>query len=353
MPGIDDDRGLEPERRQLRGHAGRVGKARLVPREQLVRVHVVDVERDAVGRDFFLAQRVRDAHHFRLGIVAVAVLLVAEAPQRRQRHAPGQRGVGTDDVGQPRMVDEVVVHLAALRRERREAVVAGAEIEIAAVAVIEEDPVIQAVVDADVERHGRIQRIGVGGVAEGVGIPVGVGAAAPIEVAGLFAQADKAFALLQRLVGRHFIADPRRGQARFVLVDDFSVGRGEGDGEWPLGDARGQRVGRQHQRRIVLGDAGARGGRLGDDSIRKIASQLLLVDAHPDDRRAVDGQLDVRVFGLQAHLLAGDFDRLHIAHRAHRLGMRELAGKRERQQGKGGECCSHRHAQERICRKIT
>jgi hypothetical protein len=206
------------------------------------------------------------------------------------------------------MIDEVVVHLAAVGRERREAVVTGAEIEIAAVAVIEEDPVIEPVMDADIKWHGRIQRVGVAGIAEGVGVPVGVGAAAAIQVAGLFAQADEALALLQCLVGRYFIADPRRAQARLVLVDDFSVRRGEGDGKWAPGHARGERVGRQHHGRIVLGDGGMPRNRFGHDGVRKIASELLLVDTDPDHRGTIDGQFDAGVIGLQAKLPIPDFN---------------------------------------------
>ena len=54
---------------------------------------VVDVQVDDVSGNFLFTEELGNLPDAGFGIVAVAALLVAQCEQRRQRHAPGKRGV--------------------------------------------------------------------------------------------------------------------------------------------------------------------------------------------------------------------------------------------------------------------
>ncbi len=121
-------------------------------------------------------------------IITVPALLIAERPHRRHRHVPGKVGVARQYLLNGRPLEEVVIHLAALRGERGVFLGRSAEIEVSPVAVIEENAVGRAVLPAGVERNALVNRIGAFLVREGVRVPHGELAAALVEPRRLFAQ---------------------------------------------------------------------------------------------------------------------------------------------------------------------
>src|SRR2546422_7997692 len=72
-------------------------KVLTVDGEGAIAVLIIDIQVDDVGRDLFLAERFRNLADTSFGIVAVAALLIAEGPVRRQRRAADERGELFDD----------------------------------------------------------------------------------------------------------------------------------------------------------------------------------------------------------------------------------------------------------------
>jgi len=66
---------------------------------------------EALAKDFpFLkSEAVGDTHELRLGVVAIAGLLEAEAPERRERRGAGEPGVHFDDFFGVRAVQQIVI----------------------------------------------------------------------------------------------------------------------------------------------------------------------------------------------------------------------------------------------------
>ena len=126
---------------QVRHHPLGIGKARLVPGEDAIAVHVINVEEDAVAGNAALAEILRDEAHLALRIVAVAALDVAQRPARRHGDAPHQFREAADHLLRSRSGEEVIVHLAALRAEGVEVGKLRRHVERRAVGVVEEDAV--------------------------------------------------------------------------------------------------------------------------------------------------------------------------------------------------------------------
>src|ERR1044072_7632905 len=101
-------------------------------------------------------------HHFfnhRVGIITPATLLIAERPERRQRHVAREIGVTPENLLDRWTMEEVVVHLAAFSAKPRALLRRLPEIKIAAITVVEKDAVSDAALEADVKRNGLIDRI--------------------------------------------------------------------------------------------------------------------------------------------------------------------------------------------------
>src|SRR5258708_8335981 len=196
----------------------------------------MDVKGNAVCGDVLLPKGVSDAKDFRVGIVGISVLLVAQAPERGHLHTACQPGVGFDDIGYRAVADEIIVHFPTPGAEGGEAVVAGAEVKIRLIAVVEEDPILQAVVDAHVKRDGGIKGVLADAVAKDVRVPVSIGFSFPVKVAGLLSQPDETLALLKVPVGRHLRSDPGGAETGFVFIDGAVIGGVETDGKRLPGD---------------------------------------------------------------------------------------------------------------------
>src|SRR5262245_46859576 len=113
----------------------------MIPGERLVVVLVMNVEPENVGGNFFGAKIIRQFSHALLGKVAVAALIVAQCPARRQRRATGERGVTFDDRLWLRTVDEIIIRIAAVRAERQQILTFVADVEGTAPRVVEKDAV--------------------------------------------------------------------------------------------------------------------------------------------------------------------------------------------------------------------
>src|SRR5260370_26030992 len=109
---------------------------------------VVDVQIKDVRWDFLVSERAGNFADAGLGIVAVATLLIAKRPERRQRCAADERGVFLDDLLRIRAGEKIIVELAALRAERKIVRRFLAKIEAAAIGVVEEHAIGGAFVQA-------------------------------------------------------------------------------------------------------------------------------------------------------------------------------------------------------------
>ncbi len=182
---------------QFIDHVGEGGEGSWIDGEGTVLELVVDVEVEGVGGDLVFAEAVGDSEDAGLGVVAVAGLLEAEAPEGRERGGAGEPGVGFDDVTWGGAVEEVVVDGAVGGAEGVGVGVLLAEVEGGAEGVVDEDAEGAALIEGDKEGNGFVD--GVSGLleAEGVGVPVSEGLIAAVEGAGLVAEAEEV------LVGLH------------------------------------------------------------------------------------------------------------------------------------------------------
>ena len=80
---IDDGDDLEPRLVEALQHAGSIGKALVVPREDPVLVHVVDVEPQGVARNVVRAVASAELLHLVLRVGVPPALVIPQRPQRR------------------------------------------------------------------------------------------------------------------------------------------------------------------------------------------------------------------------------------------------------------------------------
>src|ERR1700681_1111459 len=110
-----------------------------VDRERRIAVLVVDIEIEDISGNSFVAQQSRDLPDPGFRVVAVAALLVAQAPKGTQRRAADQGGVLFDDLFWLGTREEIIVQLATLGAKRIVIRRFLAEIKAAAVGVVEEN----------------------------------------------------------------------------------------------------------------------------------------------------------------------------------------------------------------------
>ncbi|MNS28492.1 hypothetical protein D3C72_604660 [compost metagenome] len=242
--GVDDGDGPEALVAQPLDHLGRPREALGVPGEDLVGVHVVDVEVDHVGGNAAIAELGGDRLHRLAARVAPARLMKAQRPQGRHRHAPSERRIARHHLGhggpghgiepKPRPVGFVAPGGGVGRPQ----------IEAGTARVVEQEARMAALMARQHERN-RLVELVVHLVVDArvVGVPHRVGPAAPIQVPRLLAQPE-APVLWQQ--------GAREGQ--------LAVGRSHGDrpphGQ-PLGGfpGQGQRLGLNPQGQARCGHA--------------------------------------------------------------------------------------------------
>jgi hypothetical protein len=129
------------------------------------------------------------------------------------------------------MVNEIIIHVPTPGPKGGKAVVAGAEIKGGLVGVVQEYPIVKAMVYPNKEGDRRIEGVLDDGISKEVGVPVDIAVAFTIQVPRLFPQAYKAFPILEVLVGRNVWPYPGSGQSRFICIDGVSLQREECNGE--------------------------------------------------------------------------------------------------------------------------
>ena len=99
---------------QILNHLVKVRKSIRIHRERTILDLIINVQPDHVRRNMLAAQPVRNAAHFRFGIVTVARLLEPQRPQRRQRRRPCEPCPRLHHSLGRRTVKDVVVQRSAL-----------------------------------------------------------------------------------------------------------------------------------------------------------------------------------------------------------------------------------------------
>src|SRR5215203_2396719 len=163
--GIDDGDHPEALLPQVGDQAPRVGEAVLVPGEDPVALHVVDVQVDNIARDVPLPETTRDLAHLFLVHVGVAALLIPQSPQRRHRGAARELGVAVDYLPWGRPTEDVVHDGPTLSPVVGAVLIFQREVELYPVGVVEEEAVGLAVRDREGERDSAVE------VVEGGGVP--------------------------------------------------------------------------------------------------------------------------------------------------------------------------------------
>src|SRR6516165_2973789 len=166
---------------------------------------VVDVEVEDIGGNLVFAEAVGDFADAGFRIVAVAALLVAQCEQRRQRHAPGECGVVAEHTLGIRAIEEVVVERTVFGAEGVSIALGFAEVETAAVSVVEENSVGVAVVECEEEWDCLVERVARFLPTKIVSVPEGESFVAAVERASLVSKR------IVVLVGGHGLPDAKRG----------------------------------------------------------------------------------------------------------------------------------------------
>ncbi len=156
-PGVDDGDDAETLFAQVGDQTLRVGEAFLVPGEDAIAVHVVDVQVDHVARDVPLSEASGDLSHLLFVHVAVAALLVTQSPQRRHRGAAREICVAIHHVPRGRPAEDVVDDVPALGPVVRAPLVLQRQVELDPVRVVEEEAVGHAVRQGEGERDGAVE----------------------------------------------------------------------------------------------------------------------------------------------------------------------------------------------------
>ena len=89
---------LKPSLPQVRKQPLGVGEAFLIPGENLIPLHIVDIQMDGIAGNPQLAQHIPDILHFFLRLIAPARLMVAQSPKLRKGRSTRKGGVFCEDL---------------------------------------------------------------------------------------------------------------------------------------------------------------------------------------------------------------------------------------------------------------
>src|SRR5690606_21535953 len=218
---------LKTEVPQLLNKFGGVDEVLLIPCEDFVLVHVVDIEHDDIRRNILFAKCSGHAEYFHIRIIAVTALLIAYAPAGRQVNAAGEPGIVIEDTRDGIVVNEIVRHLSGIGRKTGELVIGRAEIEERLMGVVEKNAVGELMVDSDVKRCGAVQWVSIYTKSVAVCVPVLVSLAAFVNGTGLLTEPDKPFIFLKRLIGGDLFSDPACSKV-VIRIDDLIIRGHEG-----------------------------------------------------------------------------------------------------------------------------
>ena len=104
--GVDHVNTLEMLLMQIVVQPARIGESVGVEGKDAVAIHIVDVHPDDIRRDVVFSEQVGDLHDTAVRIVGMATLVIAQRPQRRQRHVPGKVGKRLHELGYVRTFDD-------------------------------------------------------------------------------------------------------------------------------------------------------------------------------------------------------------------------------------------------------
>src|SRR5262249_31090063 len=152
---------------------------------------VVDIQVERLEGEVALAERAGDLDELLGGGVAPAALVVAERPTRRHGNPPGQVRIALEHGARRRTAEDVVDERAAIHPEATARWVFGRQVELQAVAAVNEHAPGEAVVDGQNERYGRVQVVERRGVARGrIDVPEHLSAAGLVQAARPFPAAE-------------------------------------------------------------------------------------------------------------------------------------------------------------------
>jgi hypothetical protein len=185
-------------RRSRRASSSRGARVGAAEGEDPVAFHVMDVAVEGVAGDPPAAEFAGDALEFFARRVAVAALMIAEGPAGRQRHATGQFGEASGDVGGSGPGEEVKIDGPAFGDHLPTLGIGLAQIPVLASGMVPEEAGDASVPEREGEGDRDISpakaRVEGGGVLEDVDVPQLPPEPAAVEGAGGFAEAEQALA---------------------------------------------------------------------------------------------------------------------------------------------------------------
>src|SRR4030095_166866 len=149
-----------------------IWKTVLIPGKDPVTLHVIDIEVYHVERQVTLPILSYHLVNHCFRVITTANLLVPHCPHLREWHSSCEISVTPQNFRNRWSIEKVVVHLAAFGAKPASLLRGFTEIEIAPVAVVEEDPVGDAIFQTEVKRHGLVDRITSFYVTRRIRIPV-------------------------------------------------------------------------------------------------------------------------------------------------------------------------------------
>ena len=229
---VSDENGVKTLGAKIGNHLFESREVLAVDGERGVALLIVNVEINGVSGDFLVPKRFDNLAGARFRIIAVAALLIAKGPKRRQGRAPSKGRVLFHDFFWLGSGDEVIVQFAPLGAKRKVVARFLAKIERASIGVVKENAVSQAAAQSDKEGNGFVERVGGFLPPEFVSVPVGKSAVAAVHWPGFVSKTIVIF------IGRHFLPDmntraiPGHGPARLVGEQDVagSVSKGNEKG---------------------------------------------------------------------------------------------------------------------------
>src|SRR5579883_3015797 len=187
--GVDDRDGMEALLAEIGHHTLGIGEPCLVPGEDAIAVHEVNVEKDAIARNLPMPKVLGNKANGAFGKIAVAALDVAQGPARRQRNTTDKFSVAADYLFGVGTTEEVVVELSPFRTKRVDVGEFRPHVELRSPRVIQEDAVRTSPAEGKEEGNRLVKRLRRRVKAFRIVVPHHQGTAALIERSALLSEA--------------------------------------------------------------------------------------------------------------------------------------------------------------------
>src|SRR5271167_2705474 len=175
---------------QIGNESGEVGESFAIDGEGAILELVVDVEVEDIGRYRVGAKTLGNLPHLRFRSVAVARLLEAKSPQRRQRGRSGEIGIALYHLFRRWAIEHVVVKRATFGAEENGVPRLFAEVKPGAPGVVEEKSITAGVVNGQEKGNALIKWVD-RFLRTDVGVPERVGLIPAVKRSCLVAQSEK------------------------------------------------------------------------------------------------------------------------------------------------------------------